>query len=288
VRLGASIGVGPCGLLVGTFDTPDQGQRDLPMTGVVVRGDSLVMEPGTSTSRSRCRCGADERPARMYQARRSDIVLRRGAPLANARRVQDPERPYPYSEREVTFASRAAGIRITGTLTLPNTPGPHPAIVLISGSGAQDRDETVAGHRPFLVLADRLTRRGYACCDGRPRRRRVDRERVARRVARHRRRRPRAVDHLRTLPGIDGARVGLLGHSEGGYVAPIVAASDASIAFSILLGAPAVRGGRAGRATLGTARASGASGVGCASTRSGSRDSSSCSIAGPTTRCWSA
>ena len=76
-------------------------------------------------------------------------------------RPQTPVPPYPYREEDVSYESLAPGIRLTGTLTIPPGNGPFPAIILISGSGPQDRDETIFGHKPFLVLADDLTRRGF-------------------------------------------------------------------------------------------------------------------------------
>ena len=77
-------------------------------------------------------------------------------------RPQQPKPPYPYREEEVTFDNREAKIKLAGTLTLPKTERPAPAVLLISGSGSQDRNESIMGHKPFLVLADYLTRRGIA------------------------------------------------------------------------------------------------------------------------------
>jgi len=90
------------------------------------------------------------------------LVLEKGpVPPLVRNRPQVPAKPYPYREEEVAFDS-LGGARLAGTLTLPQGPGPFPAAVLISGSGPQDRDETLAGHKPFLVLADHLTRQGIA------------------------------------------------------------------------------------------------------------------------------
>jgi pimeloyl-ACP methyl ester carboxylesterase len=231
--------------MVGLFDSPDQGQRDLPMTSVEVTRDSLVMEAAYMTLRiSLARGSSGERTGTLAQnGITHPIVMRRGAETPALRRPQEPVRPYPYDEREVRFASRAPGVRLAGTMTLPRAPGRHPAVVLISGSGAQDRDETIAGHKPFLVLSDRLTRSGYVVL-------RVDDRGtggstgsvlnstltdIANDVR-------GAVDYLKATAEVDTAAIGLIGHSEGGYVAPIVAAGDRSIAFVALLGAPAVSG----------------------------------------------
>lgn len=244
IRLGARLATGPCGTIIGVFDSPDQGQKDLPVTGARMAGDSIVLEAGYMDLRVAMHAhGKNERRATMRQnGVESEIVMRRGTGTT-LRRPQEPVRPFPYAEHEVRFASRSPGIQIGGTLTVPNTRGPHPAIVFISGSGAQDRDETVAGHRPFLVLGDHLTRLGYAVL-------RTDDRGVGitngnalqtglHDVADDVR---GALDFLRTRPEVDLTRIGLLGHSEGGYIAPIVAATDSSIAFMMLLGGPAAKG----------------------------------------------
>ena len=244
IRLGARLAAGPCGLVIGVLDSPDQGQKDLPLTAAQATGDTLVVEAEYLGLRIALPIrGADERRARMSQhGTDTEIVMLRGASSV-LERPQEPLRPFPYAEHDVRFPSRAPSTRIAGTLTVPSTPGPHPAVVFISGSGAQDRDETVAGHRPFLVLADRLTRLGYAtlrtddrgvgATPGTPMQTGLND--VAEDVR-------GAIDYLRSRPEIDKTRLGLLGHSEGGFVAPIVAADDPSIAFLMLLGGPAVTG----------------------------------------------
>ncbi|HEY0022012.1 MAG TPA: alpha/beta hydrolase [Longimicrobium sp.] len=247
IRVVARLQGGPCGHLVGQLDSPDQGQQNLPMTSVGVMGDSLVMEAAYMDLRIALARGSSvERAGTLVQnGITHEILMHRGAEAPTLRRPQEPVRPYPYDEREVRFASRAPGVRLAGTLTLPRSHGRHPGVVLISGSGAQDRDETIAGHKPFLVLSDWLTRNGYAVL-------RVDdrgtggstgnvRTSTLMDIADDVR---GAVDYLRGTAEIDTAAIGLIGHSEGGYVAPVVAAGDRSVAFVALLGAPSV-GGRA-------------------------------------------
>ena len=78
------------------------------------------------------------------------------------RRPQNPVRPYPYREEEVAYENKVQNIHLAATLTFPPGPGPFPGVVLITGSGPQDRDEALMGHKPFLVLADHLTRKGIA------------------------------------------------------------------------------------------------------------------------------
>jgi uncharacterized protein len=136
-------------------------------------------------------------------------------------------------------------VRFAGSLTLPRAPRPAPAVLLIAGSGAQDRDASTAGHRPFRVLADALTRRGIAVL-------RVDTRGVGGSTGRHDDAALEdltadalaAFQYLKTRREIDARRIGLLGHSEGGLVAPLAAARAADVAFVVLLAAPAIPGER--------------------------------------------
>ncbi|MFI6568790.1 alpha/beta hydrolase family protein [Nocardia fluminea] len=172
---------------------------------------------------------------------KAPVTLLRG-PVESLTRPQDPKPPYPYRAADVTY--RNGDITIAGTLTEPEGSGPFPAILLITGSGPQDRNEELLGHRPFQLLADTFTRAGYAVL------RTDDRgvggtsgvlddatyaDLVADAAA--------GVAFLRTRPEIDPARVGLFGHSEGGYLAPMVAALPGSdIAFAVLMAGPSVPG----------------------------------------------
>ncbi len=148
------------------------------------------------------------------------------------RRPQEPKKPYPYDAIEVTYEN--AGVRLAATLTLPRSEGPHPAVVLLSGSGSQDRDETIMGHRPFLVLADYLTRRGIAVL-------RADDRGVGGSMGNP------ATSTLNDLAGdalagiaylksrkeIDPARIGIIGHSQGGLVGAIAASNSPDVAFLV-------------------------------------------------------
>jgi pimeloyl-ACP methyl ester carboxylesterase len=169
------------------------------------------------------------------------VFTSRPAQAAAPKRPQTPQPPFPYRTEEVTVDS-APGVKLAGTLSLPQGKGPFPAVVMITGSGAEDRDETIFGHKPFAVIADRLTRGGVAVL-------RMDDRGYAKSTGDF----AAATDddfavdtaadvaYLRTRPDIDPARIGLIGHSEGGIVAPKVAARDPRIAFIVLMagvGAP--------------------------------------------------
>jgi fermentation-respiration switch protein FrsA (DUF1100 family) len=163
------------------------------------------------------------------------------APAAR-RRPQEPRPPLPYHSEAVTFAG-PSGVTLAGTLTTPDGAGPFPAVVLVQGSGPHDRDETLMGHKPFLVLADALTRRGIAVL-------RADKRGVGKSTGDYAGATSNdfaadtqaSIAYLKSLKSIDAKRIGLIGHSEGGLIAPMVAAKDRSVAFIVLLAGPGLKG----------------------------------------------
>lgn len=178
------------------------------------------------------------------------VTLRRLASgeTAEPKRPQNPIAPFPYDAREVKFINPQDNAEFAGTLTLPRAtaanPAPFPAAILITGSGTQDRDESLLGHRPFLVLADHLTRAGIAVLriDDRgygslkdPQSGEGDTRTFAGDIT-------SALEFLQTQPEIDRARIGLIGHSEGGLIAPMVASERKDVAFIVLLAGPGVPG----------------------------------------------
>jgi pimeloyl-ACP methyl ester carboxylesterase len=167
------------------------------------------------------------------------------APAAHKRPQEDviASGPLPYQQRNVEFENASGQNRIAGTLSMPKGSGPFPGIVLVSGTGHNTRDEDVWGHKVFVVLTDALCRRGFAVF-------RYDKRGVGgstgnfdtATTADFATDAGAAVDWLRSHPNIDSQRVGILGHSEGGIIAPMVAASDKSIAFVVMIAGPALRG----------------------------------------------
>lgn len=162
---------------------------------------------------------------------------------ARPNRPQEPKPPFAYEARDVTFAGGAEGVTLAGTITMPEGDGPLPAVVLVSGSGPQNRDEELMGHRPFAVIADHLTRNGIAVL------RYDDRgfgastgDFAGATTADFAADAEAAVAFLRGREKIDPGRVGIVGHSEGGLVAPMVAARSGDVAFIVLLAAPGVPG----------------------------------------------
>jgi len=151
--------------------------------------------------------------------------------------------PRPYVSSDAQFPNVHADIMLAGTLSVPSGKGPFPAVVLVSGTGHNTRDESVWGHQVFLVLADALNRAGIATF-------RYDKRGVggsggdydAATTADFADDADAAVTWLRAQPHIDANRVGVLGHSEGGLIAPMVATRDPHVAFVVTIAGPAIRG----------------------------------------------
>ena len=158
-------------------------------------------------------------------------------------RPQEPQPPFNYKTEDVTFENKEAKIKLAGTLTLPNGNGNFPAIVLVSGSGPQNRNEELFGHKPFLLLADYLTKNGYAVL-------RYDDRGVAESegdfdsatVFDFTKDAKSAIEYLKTRKEINTKKIGILGHSEGGQVAQIIAAESNDLDFIILMASPGIKG----------------------------------------------
>lgn len=238
------------GTLRATADSPDQGALGLRVDAIALRGDSLLFDMSGVGGRYAGRVGPERNEIdgvwRQAGAEMPLVLLPQapGGPGIESARPQEPKPPYPYDAIEVSYPNaEASGVTLAGTLTVPREPGPFPCAVLITGSGPEDRDETVFGHKPFLVLADHLTRSGIAVLRSDDRgvggstgsARLATSEDFAGDVR-------AAVRFLRTRKEVDPARIGLIGHSEGGMIAPLVAASDPRVAFIVLLAGPGVPG----------------------------------------------
>jgi pimeloyl-ACP methyl ester carboxylesterase len=162
-----------------------------------------------------------------------------------ALRPQEPDKPYPYISEDVTFENSEAKITLAGTLTLPHDTGSFPAVILISGSGPQNRDEELMGHKPFLVLSDYLTRNGIAVLRFDDRGfgestgdfRSAITPDFATDVA-------SGIAYLKSRKEIDARNIGLIGHSEGGLIAPMVAAGNEDVSFIVLMAGSGIRGDR--------------------------------------------
>ncbi|HEU4670116.1 MAG TPA: alpha/beta fold hydrolase [Dyella sp.] len=180
--------------------------------------------------------GAIHPPGRLYPAK-----LEHGAPpVRTMARPQQPKPPFDYHVEEVRFAGAAPDVLLAGTLVRPSHP--RAAVVLVTGSGALDRDETAFGHKPFHVLADYLAQRGYAVL-------RVDDRGVGAStgsrdgitMADEAADAALAVGYLRQRHDLRGLAVGLIGHSTGGLVATMVAVDQGEAVFVVSLAGPGHR-----------------------------------------------
>jgi len=246
LRIVFNIRANPDGSFSGTLDSPDQGATGIAISRIAVEKEQVKVEVSVIGGGFEGTLSADgsEMSGQWKQGGAAlDVVMKRVKEAPKVLRPQEPKKPYPYIDEEVTYQNTKVGFTLAGTLTMPRTGQPFPAVVLITGSGSQDRDESVFGHRPFLVLSDYLTRRGIAVL-------RVDdrgvggskgdaaqatSEDFAQDVL-------AGVEYLKTRKEIDRKRIGLIGHSEGGSVAPLVAAQSPDVAFIVLMAGTGVPG----------------------------------------------
>ena len=229
------------GGLRATLDSPSQGSFGNAASEARLDGDSLVVTFPGLNGRYDAAARGDSLVGTWSQGQPLPLVLTRaGAGRSEARPSWEPRQPVPYAEEEVRVASRD-GVELSGTLVLPEGNGPFPAVVLVSGTGPQDRDEAMGSLKPFAVLADALARRGVASY-------RYDDRGVGRSTGDF------AAATLDDFAADAGAAaraiaarpevgaVGVVGHSEGAFVAPEVAAETPEVAFVVMLAGAAVSG----------------------------------------------
>ena len=242
LRLVFTISRNPDNTLTATYDVPEQNVKGAPVDKITfaakklhleilpIEGvfEGILSEDGVKID-GKWGQGGMELP----------LVLERAQAQPEIRRPQEPKEPLPYKSEEVAYENTDAKIRLAGTLTLPSLEGTFPAVLLLSGSGAQDRDETVFSHRPFLVLADYLTRKGIAIL-------RVDDRGVGGSTGKfdeataedYAADAEAGVAYLKNRKEIKGESIGLIGHSEGGIIASMVAAQSPDVAFIVLIASP--------------------------------------------------
>ena len=229
----------------GTIDIPAQGAENLSLSDIHIEADdadvrvkfSIRGVPGNPTFDGKLQ---DEEISGTFSQGpvKFGFRLSREA-VAGPARPQEPKPPFPYQIEEVVFQNGA--VSLAGTLTVPPGDGPFPAVLLISGSGLQDRDETVFGHKPFWVLADYLSRAGIAVL-------RVDDPGIGESTPHPEP--PTTADFATDVEaGVAFLKVddrigpiGLIGHSEGGLIASIVASRRDDIGFVVLMAGPGVLG----------------------------------------------
>ncbi|MDY9925463.1 alpha/beta hydrolase family protein [Methanosarcina sp.] len=246
LRILFNISTRPDGSVNSTMDSLDQGAKEIPVDVVTYKDNNLHLGvksilgtfDGTLLEDGKIIEGEWKQSGLTLP-----LVLSRIEKMPDTRREQDPVKPYPYDEEEVFYENEEAGVKLAGTLTLPQSEGPFPAVILISGSGQQNRDEEVLGHRPFLVLSDYLTLQDIAVL-------RVDDRGIGGSTGNFSQATTEdfagdvlaGIGYLKSRKDIDPARIGLIGHSEGGLIAPLVAVQSSDVAFIVMMAGPGLTG----------------------------------------------
>ena len=228
------------GMWSGTMDSLDQGANGIPFSTVTVDGNKLHFEVKSINGSYDGTLGADGKTitgtwTQSLNALALNLIRGDASSLPGPKRPQEPKPPFPYRSEDVSVTG-PGGITLAGTFTAPNGSGPFAAVLLITGSGAQDRNEELMGHKPFLVLSDYLTRNGIAVL-------RLDDRGFGKSTGGgasattedFAQDAESAVAYLKTRKDVDAKKIGLVGHSEGGIIAPIVAARDKDVAYIVMM-----------------------------------------------------
>lgn len=227
----------------GTMQSPDQSDKKIPVTSVIVEDSTVVITITQLGVVYKGVWGEGDTLTGTLQQMGNSFELNLDRKPIEVNRPQEPVPPFPYRIEEVTFRNEAAGITLAGTLTLPEKPGTYPAVILVTGSGPQNRDEEILRHKPFWVLADYLTREGIIVL-------RYDERGVGESEGNYMEAgipefaddALAAVNYLKTNKEVDKNKTGIIGHSEGGCVA-FVLGGQSAVSFIVTLAGPGVKGG---------------------------------------------
>jgi len=232
--------------LSSTMDSPDQGAKGIPTTTTSFENSILKITIANAKIEYEGTLGQDNIIVGTFKQGGQSFPMNLSKEKIEKEkhiRPQEPIKPYPYYSEDITFENKKAGINLAGTLTLPNKEGVFPVVVLISGSGPQNRDEELLGHKPFLVLSDFLTKNGIAVL-------RYDDRGIAMSKGDFKTATSAdfatdvesAIAYLKTRKEINKKKIGLIGHSEGGLIAPMVASNSKDVAFIVLLAGTGIQG----------------------------------------------
>lgn len=229
-----------------TLDSPDQGAKGIPTTSSSFENSVFKVTVSNLTVEYEGTLGNDNIIVGNFKQAGQSFPMNLSKEIVEKEKIarpQEPTTPYPYYAQEVTFENKGAGISLAGTLTLPKKEGVFPVVILISGSGPQNRDEELMGHKPFLVLSDYLTKNGIAVL-------RYDDRGTA--LSKGDFKTATSADfatdveagiaYLKTRKEINKKKIGLIGHSEGGLIAPMVATQSKDVSFIVLLAGPGIQG----------------------------------------------
>ncbi|MFD2597878.1 alpha/beta hydrolase family protein [Sphingobacterium corticis] len=225
--------------------SPSQAQMDFNMDSVSVNGDSIFIKSsalGLSFAGKLQESG--EAIVGKYSQRgfTAPLTLTRYEGEKAERRTQQPMNPLPYESKQVAFTNDRDEVRLAGTMTQPAQPGKYPAVILVSGSGPQNRNSEVFGHKPFEVIADYLTRKGIVVL-------RYDDRGVAEstgsfvksNIGDFSRDAMAALSFIKRQDKVDSTRLGIIGHSEGGLISLLLAGQHIpDLKFAVSLAGPSV------------------------------------------------
>jgi uncharacterized protein len=232
-------------IILTKLDSPDQQSFGNSAHKTVIESDSIHVDFPLLGARYAGKLINHQLIGKFYQAGMElDLNMERFDGVVEApKRPQIPTGPFPYSSKEVKIKTTNPEVILSGTLTIPQGKGPFPAVILVSGSGAQDRNEELMGHKPFWILADHLTRNGIAVL-------RYDDRGYAKSTGN--------FDDATTMDfaddanavfnflakqkKIDKAYIGIIGHSEGGIIAPIIASKNPQVQFVVLMAGTSISG----------------------------------------------
>jgi len=248
MRLQLHISHDQAGGLIASVDSLDQSIQGIPASRVSENGSDIKLElpafdaeyTGTVNTAKNSIAGTWSQSGNTEK-----LDFRRSERILELRRPQNPEKPYPYKVEEVSFAAADGKANLAATLTLPQSNASFPAVLLLGGSGPNDRDETTAGHKTFLVLSDFLTRRGIAVL-------RYDKRGIAQSTGNYAaatledfaQDAESALAYLKSRKEVDAKRLGIIGHSEGGILGSLVATRSTDVSWLVLMGTPVTTGER--------------------------------------------
>jgi dienelactone hydrolase len=249
LRIAFNISIADNGSLKATLDSLDQSVSGIPADAATFENGVLKLDlksiGGNASYEGTLDTATDELKGQWKQSGMTfELNMKRQAGVVKDNRPQEPKEPYPYKAEDVTYPNtRSEGVTLAATLTIPEGAGPFPAVVLITGSGAEDRNEAIMGHKPFLVIADYLTRQGIAVLRADDRgfgkstgdfAAATSEDFATDALA--------GVEYLKTRSEVDAKHIGLIGHSEGGIIGPLAAVQSKDVSFVVMLAGPGVDG----------------------------------------------
>jgi uncharacterized protein len=231
--------------LVATTDSPDQSVYGMKCDSVIVANNTIrIVMTALQANYTGELTNDSTINGALFQQVSFPLVLKKTdkTDIKAKVRPQTPKPPFPYKSEDVQYSNADKSLSFGATITIPEGKGPFPAIMLITGSGAQDRDETILDHKPFAVIADHLTRKGFIVL-------RADERGVGKSTGDFSSATSEdfandissGLDYLLTRPEVDKKKVGLIGHSEGGMIAPMLAVKRKDLDFIVLMAGPGVR-----------------------------------------------